>query len=56
MTYLEGAPKASMDGAARVDLYQDWQINGGVVFPTIGILWDSDDALLADAYSRAYNR
>ena len=56
MTYLEGAPRASMDTDARLQLFKDWGIDGGVVFPTIGILWDSEDARLADAYSRAYNR
>jgi uncharacterized protein len=55
LTYLEGAPKASMDTEARLQLYRDWGIHAGVVFPTIGILWDTDDAALADAYSRAYN-
>src|SRR5437899_1085268 len=44
MTYLEGAPAASMDTGARLQLYRDWGIHGGVVFPTIGILWDSNDA------------
>lgn len=56
MTYLEGAPLASFDTDERIKLYDDWGIAGGVVFPTIGILWDSDDAKLADAYARAYNR
>lgn len=56
MSYLEGAPRASMESDARVALFDDWQVNGGVVFPTIGILWDSDDAQLAHAYSHAYNR
>jgi len=56
MTYLEGAPRASMDTAARLQLFKDWGIDAGVVFPTIGILWDTEDARLADAYARAYNR
>ncbi|MGH2587704.1 MAG: amidohydrolase family protein [Dehalococcoidia bacterium] len=56
MTYLEGAPRASMDTAARLELFREWGIDGGVVFPTIGILWDTEDARLADAYARAYNR
>jgi predicted TIM-barrel fold metal-dependent hydrolase len=56
MTYLEGAPRASMDTAARLELFKEWGIQGGVVFPTIGILWDTQDPRLADAYSRAYNR
>lgn len=56
MTYLEGAPLASFDTDERIKLFDTWGIAGGVVFPTIGILWDSDDAKLADAYARAYNR
>lgn len=56
LTYLEGAPLASFNTEARIQLYDDWGLAGGVVFPTIGILWDSDDAKLADAYARAYNR
>jgi predicted TIM-barrel fold metal-dependent hydrolase len=56
VSYLEGAPPASMDTDARIRLYEDWGIRGGVVFPTVGILWDTDDPLLADAYARAYNR
>src|SRR5438105_1986466 len=56
VSYLEGAPPASMETAARLQLYEDWGIRGGLVFPTVGILWDTDDARLADAYARAYNR
>jgi predicted TIM-barrel fold metal-dependent hydrolase len=56
MTYLEGAPLASYDTEERIKLFDDWGLAGGIVFPTIGILWDSDDPKLADAYSRAYNR
>ncbi len=56
MTYLEGAPLASFDTDERIKMYDQMGIRGGVVFPTIGILWDTADALLADAYGRAYNR
>ncbi|HEX6031679.1 MAG TPA: amidohydrolase family protein [Tepidiformaceae bacterium] len=56
MTYLDAAPPASMETEARIKLFDDSGIHGGVVFPTIGILWDSDDPTLADAYARAYNR
>ena len=55
LTYLESAPKASYDTDARLALYQEWGIEGGVVYPTVGILWDTPDAKLADAYCRAYN-
>jgi predicted TIM-barrel fold metal-dependent hydrolase len=56
MTYLEAAPLASFDTEERIKLFDSWGLAGGVVFPTIGILWDSEDARLADAYGRAYNR
>jgi predicted TIM-barrel fold metal-dependent hydrolase len=56
MTYLEGAPLASFDTAERIKLFDEKGIAGGVVFPTIGILWDTEDPKLADAYCRAYNR
>ena len=56
MTYLEGAPLASFDTAERIRLFEEKGIAGGVVFPTIGILWDTADPKLADAYCRAYNR
>jgi len=54
--YLEGCPKASYDTDARVAMLKDMGIDAGVVFPTIGILWDKeDDPDLAMAYARAYN-
>src|SRR6185436_10037860 len=56
MTYLDAAPLASFDTRERIKLFDEKGMHGGIVFPTIGILWDSDDPRLADAYSRAYNR
>jgi uncharacterized protein len=54
--YLEGCPPASYDTAARIALLDEWGVDAGVVFPTIGILWDKpDDPELAMAYARAYN-
>jgi uncharacterized protein len=55
-TYLEAAPLASFDTEERIQLFDDWGMAGGIVFPTIGILWDTEDPRLADAYCRAYNR
>ncbi len=56
LTYLDGCPKASYDTDARVKLLDDWGVDMGLVFPTIGILWDKeDDPELAMAYARAYN-
>lgn len=57
LTYMDGAPAASMDTQARLQLLDDWGVDAGVVFPTIGILWDKEeDPELAMAYARAYNR
>lgn len=56
MTYLEAAPLASYDTQERIKLFDTQGTHGGVVFPTIGILWDTEDPKLADAYCRAYNR
>ncbi|MFU8814302.1 MAG: amidohydrolase family protein [Pseudomonadales bacterium] len=56
LSYLDGCPRASYDTAARVELLDDWSVDAGAVFPTIGILWDKeDDPELAMAYARAYN-
>lgn len=56
MTYLDSAPLASFDTVERIKMFDEKGIEGGVVFPTIGILWDTPDPRLADAYCRAYNR
>jgi uncharacterized protein len=54
--YLEGCPPASMYTDARVAMLDDWGVDAGVTFPTIGILWDKEeDPDLAMAYARAYN-
>ena len=54
--YLDTCPAASMDTTARVALLDDWGVDAGVTFPTIGILWDKEeDPHLAMAYARAYN-
>lgn len=54
--YLEGCPPASYETQARVELLNEWGVDAGVVFPTIGILWDKpEDPELAMAYARAYN-
>ena len=55
LTYMDGAPPASMFGDARLEMYQQWGIDGGLALPTIGILWDVDDIELGNAYARAYN-
>ncbi len=55
LSYLDGAPPASMFGPDRLKLYEEWGLSAGLVLPTIGILWDKEDVPLANAYCRAYN-
>lgn len=55
LSYLDGAPAGSMDGAERLGQFDEWGLSAGLVLPTIGILWDSADNKLANAYCRAYN-
>jgi uncharacterized protein len=57
LTYADGCEPASYDPAARAALLDDWRVDCGVLFPTIGILpFPTDDLPLANAYCRAYNR
>lgn len=57
LKYADGCEPASYDPAARVKLLDDWQVDKGVLFPTIGILpFPTDDMPLYSAYCRAYNR
>ena len=57
LRYLDGCPPASYDASARLALYDEWGIDAGLVFPTIGILpFDTDDMDLLNAMMRAYNR
>ena len=57
LRYLDTAPAASMQTNARLALLDAWGVDAGVIFPTIGILWDKErDPELAMAWARAYNR
>lgn len=57
LRYQDGCPPASYDPAARVALYEEWGVDAGLVFPTIGILpFPAQDQELVSAYCRAYNR
>lgn len=57
LTYMDGCPPASYEPSARVALLDDWNVDVGIMFPTIGILpFPTDDHDLASAYCRAYNR
>ena len=53
--YAEGCPPASYLPNERVKMLDEWGVNAGVLFPTVGILWDVADNELAAAYARAYN-
>ena len=53
--YLDGCPPASYLPDQRVRLLDEWHVDAGVLFPTVGILWDVADNGLATAYARAYN-
>ena len=53
--YAEGCPPASYLPEERVRMLDEWGVNAGVLFPTVGILWDVTDNELAAAYARAYN-
>ncbi len=57
LKYIDGCEPASYDPAARIAMLDDWQVDKGVLFPTIGILpFPTDDMPLCNAYCRAYNR
>jgi predicted TIM-barrel fold metal-dependent hydrolase len=53
--YRDGCPPASYLPEERIRLLDEWGVDAGVLFPTIGILWDVADGELASAYARAYN-
>ena len=53
--YAEGCPPASYLPEERVRLLDEWGVDAGVLFPTVGILWDVPENDLASAYARAYN-
>ena len=54
--YMDGCPPASYEPSARAKLLDEWGVDKGVLFPTIGILpFPIKDMDLANAYCRAYN-
>jgi uncharacterized protein len=57
-TYVNCAPFGSMDAAERVTLLDRENLAKAILYPTLGILWESevDDIELSQAYCRAYNR
>jgi uncharacterized protein len=57
LSYADGCEPASYDPHRRAAMLDDWGVDRGVLFPTIGILpFPTDDLPLANAYCRAYNR
>ena len=56
LKYVDGCPPASYEPHARAQLLDEWGVDRGVLFPTIGILpFPTEDVELANAYCRAYN-
>jgi len=55
LKYMDGCPAASYRPDERIRLLDEWGVTAGVLFPTVGILWDVEDNELATAYARAYN-
>ena len=56
LRYADGCPRSSFEPRARAEMLDDWGVDRGVLFPTIGILpFPTEDVDLANAYCRAYN-
>ena len=55
MRYIDSCPPSSYDPVARARMLDDWGVDVGVLFPTIGILWTTTDSAWASASCRAYN-
>lgn len=56
MRYEDGCPPASYDTAARIQMLDDWGLDGCITLPTIGLLpVPTNDLGLISAYQRAYN-
>src|SRR4051812_28584061 len=43
MKYIEGCPPASYEPTARAKMLDEWGVDVGVLFPTIGIMWTTED-------------
>ena len=57
-SYEDGCPPGGYDAHARLKVMNDEQIDMALLYPTLGIAWEAhvEDAALATAYTRAYNR
>jgi predicted TIM-barrel fold metal-dependent hydrolase len=58
VTYAEGSPLGGYNPTARLKVMDDEGIDIALLYPTLGIFWEGavQDAQLATAYTRAYNR
>ena len=58
VTYAEGSPLGGYDPTARLKVMDEEGIDIALLYPTLGIFWEGavQDAQLATAYTRAYNR
>jgi predicted TIM-barrel fold metal-dependent hydrolase len=56
--YMDHVPYGAGDAAERVELLEREHLEKSVLYPTIGLLWESEvtDPELSIAYMRAYNR
>jgi len=56
--YVGSAPAAGMDPAARLRWMDSQGIDVSILYPSLALFWETEvrDAMLADAYCRAYNR
>jgi predicted TIM-barrel fold metal-dependent hydrolase len=57
-TYVAGAPLGAMDTGERLVLLDRENLEAAFLYPTLALLWEAecDDAEIAQAYTRAYNR
>jgi uncharacterized protein len=58
LVYEDGCPKGSYDAAERLKVLDSENIDVAILYPTLGICWEgqTEDAILAHAYTEAYNR
>ena len=56
--YMELMPFGAMDADERVSLLDQENLEGSILYPTIGLMWEAEvtDPVLSLAYAGAYNR
>ena len=57
-TYADNIPFGASDPRERLELLEQENLQKALLYPSLGLLWrcEVEDAELADAYTRAYNR